>query len=282
MAEKANPIAVDTMSKELWRSHLAMRRLDNQCAPLRQYLSPGLDVLDVGCGPGSITVDVAAAVKPGHVCGVDLSQDSIRQATELAAASGAEHVTFAVGDGATLQFADGSFELVYSNSLLEWVREPEALLREQRRVARSGGWVIAITNSHAGRAFYPRCPALEKILAASLALAERGRQGVYFNTICSRQTVGMFKAVGFQTLQVQAYGAPIDCVYAGSEFFEYRYESFLKMFADPDHPTVRYGITDGLYDEGTVRQAKCDIDRWHEDPAAFYLQCRLLVAGRCE
>ena len=149
-------------------------------------------------------------------------------------------------------------------------------------MTRSGGWVIAITNSHLDRLFYPRCPAVEKLLAASLAFADSARSGMFFNSLCSRQAVGVFKAAGFGSLEVESYGAPVDCVYPGSEFFEFRYEALRMILGNPKSENLRVDLEEGIYDEGTILQARREIEAWHEHPSAFYLQSRLLVAGRCD
>jgi ubiquinone/menaquinone biosynthesis C-methylase UbiE len=54
------------------RSH-RWRTVENSAAYLVPFLRPGLDLLDVGCGPGSITQDFATRVAPGRVCGLDRS-----------------------------------------------------------------------------------------------------------------------------------------------------------------------------------------------------------------
>src|SRR6478735_12687773 len=69
------------------RAHAA-RTAENSAAFVLPHLTPGTALLDVGCGPGSITCDFAALVNPGHVTGLDRSPDVIAQAQALAAARG--------------------------------------------------------------------------------------------------------------------------------------------------------------------------------------------------
>src|SRR5881227_251812 len=84
------------------------RTVENSAAHLAPHLRPGLDVLDVGCGPGTITVDLAARVAPGRVVGIDISPAPLEEARILAERKEVQ-VTFAVGDVHAIEAAAGSF-----------------------------------------------------------------------------------------------------------------------------------------------------------------------------
>ena len=75
------------------RSH-RWRTVDNSAAYVAPHFAAGARVLDVGCGPGTITVDIARRVAPGTVVGIDASADVIEQARHDAAAAGVENVEF--------------------------------------------------------------------------------------------------------------------------------------------------------------------------------------------
>ncbi|KAM4060532.1 methyltransferase [Hirsutella rhossiliensis] len=136
-----------------WRTAL------NSAAYLLPHLGPGMRVLDVGCGPGTITVDLAAHVSPGgSVTGVERAGDAVlAQARALAAERGvADVVAFVAGDANALAFADGSFDVVVCHQLLQHVRDPVAVLAEMRRVARPDGGIVAARESdYASFAWYP-------------------------------------------------------------------------------------------------------------------------------
>src|SRR3954453_791197 len=77
------------------RSH-KWRTVDNSAAYLAPYLTSGTTVLDVGCGPGTITADVARRVAPARVLGIDASSAVIEDARrDLGGGPGVE---FSVGD----------------------------------------------------------------------------------------------------------------------------------------------------------------------------------------
>src|SRR3954471_19580939 len=82
------------------------RTAENSAGYLLPALRPGLDLLDVGCGPGSITVDLAARVTPGRALGVDVASAPLEQARELAARAGVQ-AEFRVGDVYGLEADDG-------------------------------------------------------------------------------------------------------------------------------------------------------------------------------
>ncbi|HEY5173370.1 MAG TPA: methyltransferase domain-containing protein, partial [Acidimicrobiia bacterium] len=69
------------------RSHV-WRTVANSAGYLAPSLRPGLDLLDVGCGPGTITLDLARRLHPGRVVGIDASSEVIAEASELRDAAG--------------------------------------------------------------------------------------------------------------------------------------------------------------------------------------------------
>ncbi|MCU1394761.1 MAG: methylase [Ilumatobacteraceae bacterium] len=143
------------------RSH-TWRTVDNSAAYLATALVPGATVLDVGCGPGTITVDMAARVAPGKVIGVDAGADVIAQAQQLAAQTGVSNVDFRTGDAYALGFADDTFDVVHAHQTLQHVADPVAVLREMHRVAKPGGVVAARDGDYAGMVWYPQLPGLDR------------------------------------------------------------------------------------------------------------------------
>ncbi|KAJ9144263.1 UbiE/COQ5 methyltransferase [Pleurostoma richardsiae] len=135
------------------RSH-TWRTAENSAAyllPQLQQLGPDACILDVGCGPGTITIDLARRVPGGRVVGVDLSAPVLEQARAAAQAAGVTNVEFVAGDANALtDFADGSFDVVHCHQVLQHVRDPVGVLRAMRRVARDGTGVVAARESDYG------------------------------------------------------------------------------------------------------------------------------------
>lgn len=152
------------------RSH-RWRTVDNSAAYVAERFVPGVDVLDVGCGPGTITIDIARRVAPGRVVGIDASSEVIAAARAAAADAGAT-VDLAVGDVYALEHDDDSFDVVHAHQVLQHVADPVAALREMRRVCRPGGVVAARDAIYRSFAWHPAAPGIDRWLAVYCAVTE--------------------------------------------------------------------------------------------------------------
>lgn len=122
------------------RSH-TWRTAQNSAGFLLDHLSSGDTLLDVGCGPGTITMDLAEIVAPGRVVGIDRSSTVIDRAREAAEARSLSNLSFEVGDVYNLDVSDSAFEVVYAHQVLQHLRDPIRALTEMRRVLCDGGWL---------------------------------------------------------------------------------------------------------------------------------------------
>ncbi|WP_318011394.1 methyltransferase domain-containing protein [Actinotalea sp. M2MS4P-6] len=128
-------------AESVLRSHRARTAADS-AAYLLPELRPGQRLLDVGCGPGTITLDLARAVAPGEVVGVDASDAVLAEARLLADAAGdVPGLSFRAADAMALPFPDASFDVVHAHQVLQHLPDPVRALREMRRVVRPGGLV---------------------------------------------------------------------------------------------------------------------------------------------
>jgi 2-polyprenyl-3-methyl-5-hydroxy-6-metoxy-1,4-benzoquinol methylase len=148
------------------------RTVENSAAYLAPHLRPGLEVLDVGCGPGTITVDLAARVAPGRVVGLDVSPAPLDEARALAERSGVA-VTFGVGDVYALDAADGSFDVVHAHQVLQHLTDPVAALREMARVCRPGGLLAVRDVDYATFVWWPGDAGLDRWLDLYYGVARR-------------------------------------------------------------------------------------------------------------
>ncbi|WP_340556640.1 methyltransferase domain-containing protein [Streptomyces sp. GSL17-111] len=142
------------------RSH-RWRTVENSAAYLLPLLRPGSSVLDVGCGPGTITAGLAARVAPGTVTGLEQAADVLTAARAAAREHGVSNVVFTTGDVHALDFADDSFDVVHAHQVLQHVGDPVRALREMRRVCRPGGVVAVRDADYDAMTWYPASPALD-------------------------------------------------------------------------------------------------------------------------
>jgi SAM-dependent methyltransferase len=181
------------------RSH-RWRTAENSAAYLLPHLVPGMSLLDVGCGPGTITADLAARLAPGRVTAVEISEAALRLARAEIATRGADNVDFAVGDVHALDLPDAGFDAVHAHQVLQHVADPVRALRELRRVCRPGGVVAARDSDYAAFAWHPRLPELDDWLA----LYERAARANGGEPDAGRRLLSWARAAGFDDVAAGA------------------------------------------------------------------------------
>ena len=143
------------------RSH-RWRTAENSAGYLLAHLSPGMSLLDVGCGPGNITGDLASRLGDGVVVGIDVSEEIIDVAHREALVDERANLRFEVGDVYQLGFADESFDVVHAHQVLQHLGRPVAALGEMRRVLRPGG-ILAVRDADYGAFVWaPTDPVLDR------------------------------------------------------------------------------------------------------------------------
>ncbi|HEX5587062.1 MAG TPA: methyltransferase domain-containing protein [Acidimicrobiia bacterium] len=185
------------------RSH-RWRTVENSAAYLVPHLRPGTRVLDVGCGPGTITADLAARVAPGPVVGIDAAADIVEAARESAASVDADgaaiSLRFDTGDVYALDFPDGSFDVVHAHQVLQHLADPVAALREMRRVCAPDGIVAARDADYAAMTWAPAVPELDEWMEL-FQLVTRANGG---EPDAGRRLLGWARAAGFSRVAPSA------------------------------------------------------------------------------
>jgi ubiquinone/menaquinone biosynthesis C-methylase UbiE len=123
-------------------------------------LQRGMRVLDIGCGPGSITAGLAEHVgESGSVVGIDNSEEAVEIASATHAA--ASNLTFETASAYALPFADASFDVAYGHQVLQHLVDPIAALREVNRVLRPGGLIAVRDADYGTMTHHPRYPEIK-------------------------------------------------------------------------------------------------------------------------
>lgn len=145
-------------------SHGARTTADS-AAYLLPRLTPGMTLLDLGCGPGTITLDLAEAVGPrGRVVGVDRDEAPLVMARQEAATRRDSSTVFEVADAYALPFADDTFDVAHAHQVMQHLGDPVAALRELARVVRPGGIVAFRDADYGSMSWHPASAGLDRWL----------------------------------------------------------------------------------------------------------------------
>ena len=154
-------------------SFMASRDLESHGFFLVPLLQPGFDVLDAGCGPATISADIADAVFPGKVTALDVSTSELDQGRRLVEGREIVNLELVAGSAYKMPFPDRSFNVVFSLDLIEHLSEPLKALREFHRVTRPGGFVALSTPDWDSIEISPLPMALGRAINAYRDLEER-------------------------------------------------------------------------------------------------------------
>ena len=244
-------------SNPAFELELAARTAAREAAFLVPHLHPGMRLLDVGCGPGSITLDLAGLVAPGQVIGIDIQRAQIDQARALASARDVTTVRFEVGDIYELPFSDASFDAALANGVLMHLSEPVRALAELRRVLRPGG-VAGVRDPDWGASLRaPTTPLLDQWSTVRV----RVRQHNGGDPFSGRHLRRVLLEAGFARADGRA-----SVESAGTSDETVRHAAFLKAQLQGFARTV---LAEGWMDQAALDAVVAEIDAWAQRPDAF-------------
>jgi len=192
------------------RAH-TWRTVDNSAAYLLPHLRGGAHVLDVGSGPGTITVGIAERVGPdGLVIGLEPVPEPHNAARRAAWEAGVTNVRWELGSVYGLSYDDGAFDVVHAHQVLQHLSDPVAALREMARVCRAGGVVAARDADYSAMTWYPEHRGLDEWLDLYHQIA----RGNHAEPDAGRRLLGWARAAGLREIQTSAsawcYASPED------------------------------------------------------------------------
>jgi len=238
---------------------MALRTAAKEGAFFLPYLRSGMRVLDVGCGPGSITLGFAEAVAPGEAVGIDFQPSQVAHAQALSVARGVMNTRFEVADAYRLPFPDDSFDAVFAHAVLWHLREPVKALVEMRRVLRPGGIVGIRDCDWGGRIHAPMTPLLEEWYALTIRI----RQHNGGNPFMGREQRRLLLEAGFVRTE-----ASVSAWTAGTLEETQHCATFLKAQLQGFASTA---LAEGWMDQPTVEAVAAEIDTWAARPDALYV-----------
>ncbi|KAF9894740.1 hypothetical protein FE257_006630 [Aspergillus nanangensis] len=166
------------------RSH-TWRSAANSAAYLLPYITPAMNILDVGCGPGTITMDLANLVPEGSAIGLECesAQEVIQQAASVAQEKSIRNVEFTTGDAHKLPFEDNTFDITHAHQVLQHVKNPVLVLREMARVTKPNGYVAVRSTDFRGFAWWPETEGMDawrelylKVMRKNDGIPDSGRR----------------------------------------------------------------------------------------------------------
>ena len=194
------------------------RTAEEAAAFLLPELRPGMRLLDVGCGPGSITRGLAERVAPGEVIGIDLSRETLAAARDEAVARGVTNLRYEEASVYQLPYADASFDVAYAHQVFQHLKEPAAALREILRVLRPGG-LIGVRDVDWGTASYwPTDPWIDRFIETHFKTWYRNggepRMGRHLRALFNAAAVDNLEITG----AVWCYATPDETIEWGDSY----------------------------------------------------------------
>lgn len=240
------------------RSH-SSRTIANSAEYLRPHLTANTRLLDVGAGPGSITVDFAGVV--AHVTATEIDENALSLSRDLASSRGLTNLDFAVEDVHALSFADDTFDVVHAHQVLQHVGDPVQALREMRRVTAPGGVVGVRDADYAGFLWFPILPELHRWLD----LYRRAARANGGEPDAGRRLLAWARAAGFDditaTSSTWTYATPEDRAWWGGMWADRILESALaRQLVDGEMATRR-----------DLQEISDAWKRWADDGDGWYL-----------
>jgi ubiquinone/menaquinone biosynthesis C-methylase UbiE len=236
------------------------RHASTHAAFFTDYLESGMSILDCGCGPGSITIDLAQLVSPGQAFGIDIESSHIERAKVLQQAKKVSNVEFRVADLNQLPFKDNTFDAAFAHGVVEYFRDPVHAFREIRRVMKSGGVFGARHGDWGGFLLATSNRNTRKAMSIFIQLMRRNGGKPRFG----RRQSSYLRKAGFSRI---VCSASYDC-WTPTRETAGEVGRLMKAYVQSDE-FVLPAFKHGLLDRETLPQIQSAFDDWGEDENIF-------------
>ncbi|MEZ6087352.1 MAG: methyltransferase domain-containing protein [Pirellulaceae bacterium] len=179
---------------------MARRTIESHGQFFLPHLTPGVSVLDCGCGPGTISLSIARRIAPGRLVGIDREPSQIEKAQAEAQQTGQSNADFQSAEIYALPFEDNSFDRVFSHALIEHLSNQPLAAKEMFRVLKPGGIIGVCSPDWGGFVLAP--PSIELTLAITAYTNLQTNNGGDVNA--GRKLGSHLQVVGFEAIQLSA------------------------------------------------------------------------------
>ncbi|KAL8321599.1 hypothetical protein RB597_007748 [Gaeumannomyces tritici] len=259
-------------SQAVLASHAA-RTIYSDAAFVLPHIKETDRILDVGCGPGTITLGFASVVPDGEVVGIDVSDEVLKQAEKnLALSDDAARVSFRRGDvvKGLSDIPDGSFDVVFASQVFPHLATPElraAAMAEMRRVLRDGG--VLATRTIVDAHWLPRSCNLGELFTRRMA---RG-VGADADKFTGCLMPALYRAADFENFTVTAGTT----VWATADERRWFADSNAARLAKGDSFRASW-LASGLT-ESDIEESKKALQAWAETEDAWYIGVQADILG---
>jgi ubiquinone/menaquinone biosynthesis C-methylase UbiE len=177
-------------------------------------LKPGMDVLDLACGPGFTACELARFIgEAGHVTGMDINEELIAVAHQAKASEGIEHVSFQTGNLYDPDLPEKSYDFIYARFVFQHLDRPTLALANIRKLLKPGGILCILDIDDNWTSFSPHSDAFVRFIRKAGA-GQRRKGG---NRLIGSQLFGLLSNAGFE--QVSTRIRPITTEDLGVKYF---------------------------------------------------------------
>ncbi len=222
-------------------------------------LARGMNVLDVGCGAGSVTLEIAKFVFPGQVLGIDRDETLIEQAKKNTAFSNI-NVRFVVDDILTTKLPENSFDFVYCRFVLWAIAERVTALRNMIRLAKPKGIICAQEPDASGAIYWPEIPAHQAYWNGRIKYHQDRQDGIDPNL--GRKLFLLFNQAGLVEIK---FG--VSALYKNN----FDWQTNAAEYVGPGADAIKSGYID--------EQVLAERAEWARNPLSFMMFPTILLAG---
>jgi SAM-dependent methyltransferase len=247
---------------------MTARTLANSHPTLLGLLAPGMSVLDVGCGPGVLSAEMARRIAPGHVVAVDVNPAMIRAAEAARRPGEIPNLVFYTGDIRESGW-DAEFDLANTARMLQWLRDPGAAVARLARAVEPGGWVVLLDYDHTRAEWSEEPEAWTRFYSAFLGW----RAAAGLDNAIAKRLPALAQGAGLADVEITPL---VTTVGAGERDF-FRVAGMWRMVIESRGTQV---VAAGHVDEGERRAALDAYTEWMAEPGAVLTLHETCVVAR--